>query len=444
VNRRGKWIWTGLSVVGLMLVCACTAIGIFGVWWLAHLNDSTPSPVQQAQAGGRIAYLGTDSNIYTIAPDGRNLQTVTRDLPANGTTYESLAWASDGRLAFSLRSDEDSALYTSEPDGSGQTRIYSGGPEAVPFYLYWSPDSQWITFLTSSRSGVDLHMADSRADDSSEVIAQGSPSYFSWSPDSQSLLLHIGGARRDSSAASLATFRPDSSALTELPDAPGVFQAPAWSPDGQRFLFVRETQNKTDELVLAEGDNRRVLASSRTGLIFVWSPRGDRIAFATPNLQDSFLYDSVIVTDLEGQKQRAVARDNIAAFFWSPDGERIAVLGLDSTRLNPEGRLVPVRGSVMPVPQSANVKLTWSVTNVADGTFVTFPPFTPTDSFLQVVPYFDQYAQSLSLWSPDGRYLLFADTDEFDRPTIRVLDTTQPPLPARRLAEGTLAVWSWH
>jgi len=444
VNRRGGWIWIGLAAMGVTLACACTAIGIVGVWWLAHRNDSAPLPLQQTQVGGRIAYFGTDSNIYTIAPDGSDPQTVTRDLPANGTTYESLAWASDGRLAFSSRTAEASALFTSEPDGSGRTQVYSGGPDVAPFYLYWSPDSQWITFLTSSRSGVDVRMADGHAGNSSRVVAQGSPSYFSWSPDSQSLLLHIGGARRDSSEASLAIFQPDSSALAELPDAPGVFQAPAWSPDGQQFLFARETENKADELVLAEGDNRRVLASSRTGLVFVWSPRGDRVAFATPNPQNGFLYDSVIVTDLEGQKQQVVAQNNIAAFFWSPDGERIAVLGLDSTHLNPQGRLIPARRLVVPVPQSANVKLIWSVTNIAEGTFTAFPSFTPTDLFLQVVPYFDQYAQSLSLWSPDGRYLLFADMDEFNRPTIRVLDTTQPLLPAWRLAEGTLAIWSWH
>jgi hypothetical protein len=156
------------------------------------------------------------------------------------------------------------------------------------------------------------------------------------------------------------------------------------------------------------------------------------------------LYDSLVVTDLEGQNRRVVAQNTIAAFFWSPDGEQIAVLSFDSTQLNPQGRLVPARRSVVPVPQSANVKLIWSVTNVADGTYMAFPSFAPTDSFLQLVPYFDQYAQSLSLWSPDGRYLLFADVDEFDRPAIRVLDTIQPLLPARRLADGTLAVWSWH
>jgi Tol biopolymer transport system component len=444
VNRRGGWIWIGLAALGATLACACTAMGIAGVWWLAHRNESAPLPQPQAQVGGRIAYIGADGDIYTMAPDGSDPQTVTRDLPVNGTQYEALAWSPDGRLAFSSHTDEASALFTSEPDGSDRKQVYSGGPDVAPFYLYWSPDSQWITFLTSSQAGVDLRMADSHAGDSSQIVAQGSPSYFSWSPDSQSLLLHTGGARRDSSEASLAIFQPASSALVKLPDAPGIFQAPAWSPDGRQFLFARETETKTDELVLAEGDDRRVLASSRTGLAFAWSPRGDRVAFAIPNPQNDFLYDSVVVTDLEGQNRRVVAQNTIAAFFWSPDGKQIAVLSFDSTQLNPQGRLVPARGSVVPVPQSANVKLIWSLTNVADGTSVAFPSFTPTDSFLQVVPYFDQYTQSLSLWSPDGRYLLFADVDESDRPAIRVLDTLQPLLPARRLADGTLAVWSWH
>ena len=444
MNRRDGWIRIGLAAMGVTLTCACTAMGIAGVGWLAHRNESAPLPQQQTQVGGRIAYIGTDGDIYTIAPDGSDPQTVTRDLDANGIQYEALAWSPDDHLAFSSRTDEASALFTSEPDGSDRTQVYSGGPDVAPFYLYWSPDSRWITFLTSSRSGVDLRLADGHAGDSSRIVAQGSPSYFSWSPNSQSLLLHTGGARRDSSEAGLAIFQPASSALVKLPDAPGIFQAPAWSPDGRQFLFARETETKTDELVLAKGDERRVLTSSRTGLVFVWSPRGDRIAFATLNPQNNFVYDSVIVTDLEGQKQRVVTQNNIAAFFWSPDGEQIAVLSFDSTHLNPQGRLVPARRSAVPVPQSANVKLIWSVANVADGTCIAFPSFTPTDSFLLVVPYFDQYAQSLSLWSPDGRYLLFADVDEFGRPAIRVLDTLQPLLPARGLAEGTFAVWSWH
>ena len=90
------------------------------------------------------------------------------------------------------------------------------------------------------------------------------------------------------------------------------------------------------------------------------------------------------------------------------------------------------------------MRLAWSVINLSDGTVLDFPSFRPTEAFLLLVPYFDQYAQSLALWSPDGRYLLFADLDERDRPSIRVLDTTQSQQPARRLAEGTFATWSWR
>jgi hypothetical protein len=89
------------------------------------------------------------------------------------------------------------------------------------------------------------------------------------------------------------------------------------------------------------------------------------------------------------------------------------------------------------------VQLAWSVFTLADNTSVDFPPFSPTDAFLSLIPYFDQYAQSLALWSPDSRSLLYSDLNERAQPAIRVLDTTLPDQPARRLAEGTFAAWSW-
>jgi dipeptidyl aminopeptidase/acylaminoacyl peptidase len=196
-------------------------------------------------------------------------------------------------------------------------------------------------------------------------------------------------------------------------------------------------------LVLAKGDDRRALALSRTGLAFAWSPRGDRIAFAMTAPADALLYSSVVVLDPDGQEHRVAAQGQILAFFWSPDGQRLAVLSLDTSQPS-QGRAIPVRTGAAPAPQSANARLAWSVVNVTDGSSIDFPPFYPTDPFLLLVPYFDQYAQSLSLWSPDGRSLVYADMDERGAPSIRVLDTQQPQQPARRLSDGTFAAWSWH
>jgi Tol biopolymer transport system component len=113
---------------------------------------------------------------------------------------------------------------------------------------------------------------------------------------------------------------------------PGNFQAPAWSPDGRRFLVVRQGDNRFDELVLATGDDRQVLAdtrtSTRTGMAFAWSPRGDQIAFSVVSSSANLLYDNVVVLDPDRKTSRVIAQGQIVAFFWSPDGERLAVPGL--------------------------------------------------------------------------------------------------------------------
>jgi Tol biopolymer transport system component len=441
-QHRERW-WIGLTVAGIFVACVCAAMGIVGVRWLAQVSR-TPQPIPARAVTDRIAYVGTDGNIYTIAPDGSHKQAVTGDQPASADQYNALAWSSDGQLAFVSSTDKGSALFTSKPDGSDRVQVFSGGPNVTPFYLYWSPDGQRITFLTPSPTDtLALQIAGSHDADSSQTIAYGSPSYFSWAPDSQSLLMHIGGAQQNSTDARVAVFNPNRTDLTELPDKPGNFEAPAWSPDGQRFLLVRQASDQTDELVLAQGDDRRVLASSRTGLAFAWSPSGDHIAFSVPDPRIDFLYNAVTVIDPEGKERRVAAQGPIGAFFWSPDGKRLAVLNFDTSQPRPEGHVIPARMQTAPGLQS-DLRLAWSVANIADGTSVDFPSFVPTASFLQLIPYFDQYAQSLSLWSPDGRYLLFADMNESGQPSIRVLDTTQPNQPARQLSEGSFAAWSWH
>jgi hypothetical protein len=104
------------------------------------------------------------------------------------------------------------------------------------------------------------------------------------------------------------------------------------------------------------------------------------------------------------------------------------------SQLGPQGRLTPARWNLSPAPQSSSLRLAWSVIHVADGAASDFPSFRPTDAFLLLLPYFDQYAQSLSLWSPDGRQLVYADVDERQEASVRVLDTTQLNQPTRRLA----------
>ncbi len=58
---------------------------------------------------------------------------------------------------------------------------------------------------------------------------------------------------------------------------------------------------------------------------------------------------------------------------------------------------------------------------------------------------FDQYAQSHRFWSPDGRYLVYADRDRTLTDRVWLVDTwAKPGADPILVGEGSVAVWSWN
>jgi hypothetical protein len=69
--------------------------------------------------------------------------------------------------------------------------------------------------------------------------------------------------------------------------------------------------------------------------------------------------------------------------------------------------------------------------------------FRPTDDFTNILPYFDQYQHSATVWSPDGRDLVISVVDENGASGIYVVEVGENQEP-RYLADGTVAFWSWR
>jgi TolB protein len=123
--------------------------------------------------------------------------------------------------------------------------------------------------------------------------------------------------------------------------------SPAWSPDGRRLAFVRESGRNADIYVAdAAGRNvRRLTRASSQEYSPSWSPDGRRIAFAS-NREGRF---RIYVVRADGTGARRVSPRGGAGDShspsWSPDGRLIAFSSSHATPENPEIYVVRPDGS---------------------------------------------------------------------------------------------------
>ena len=417
---------------------------------------ATATPISSQEERGtavnRIAYIGSDGNIFTIKPDGtdsRRLTTTDLRVGPGGHIlaqrsesqlfYAWPTWSPDStrmaasrvivngaRAAFSLEVVDASTgkatkIYDNEPDTNP---IYRGAPH----YIYWSPDSKRLTFIASTPRELTLFI--STPEDGGEpvhLVGEG-PVFFSWASDSSSLLIHRGRELL------LASLGGDGSELPQsLGNVGDGFRTPALSRDGTKMVYAAGDDGG-DSIYLA--NTRAQLAGARSILnigrssAFLWSPTMDEVAIAhTVGTTQSF-YERLTLVSSDGASQKSLVSEPLLAFFWSPDGQKIAYVAFD-----PERR-----------------SLTWRYVDRSEGSPIELVEFLPSGDFLTMITFFDQYAYSNSVWSPDSSQIVFSGTigssalgrnggsPEVDR--VYVLDIREGVAP-REIASSRFATWSW-
>ena len=395
---------------------------------------------------GLIAYIGLDGNIYVSDQAGGKQTKLTDDAtdpvnqPTQFNSYQLPTWSLDGKqLAFMGMSgttdDSTGTIYVANIEADTTEEIFSSQTE-YPFYMLWSPDDSNVSFLSTSASGqaLILQSAPAAGGGESTIIDTGSPYYWSWAPNGRILITHSGGAENSTSPEHLAFIRFQDADIieTSLDLIPASFQAPAWSPDGSRIVLTRSEDGK-NEIILTDdtGEYLKTLGSFTLNTGFGWSSDSKKVAFINgTQTMNAGVIGELNVVDTETD-EKVSAGENVVAFFWSPDGKKIAYF---APFLNtPEGSSDQ---------SNRQLFLQLNVLDVETGESKELFSYRPTEQFTSILPYFDQYHQSNTIWSPDNINLVLSFLDTEGNPGIAVV-AASGQLEPRLLAEGYLAFWSW-
>ena len=379
-----------------------------------------------------IAFVGADLRINTVRPDGTSLVGVSEV----GGFFTWPTWSPDGsQVAYSGQMVVDGRpspleLRVRTVGEATSTNLFTSaagmGPilAGMPYYPLWSPDSTKLSLMAGTPQGLTLFLIDPAVEDSAEVAVVGSPLYAGWSADSTHILVHVGFdhilvdveggiAREDLQARTL------------------VYRAPAWWPSGNRVAIVSEDETGKQVLYILDTESRERtrLAEAPEEIAFLWSPDGLTLAVAMSDSPGDLRYEDVAFYSSDGTKLPLDIDEPIVAFFWSPDSTKLAYVTLTERR---------------------NV-LRWMILDVISERRWPLVEFTPSQPQETLFQFFDQFAYSHSMWSPDSRSLVFAGTltsratqASFGRQqTFRIIVTEVRPSPdVVSIADGILAVWS--
>jgi Tol biopolymer transport system component len=386
-----------------------------------------------------IAYVGADDHIYIAEADGSAARQITQRMTGlstdQGWTFRWPTYSPDGRrLAFvGYRAGSgglaSSAVLVADATQSSSSSMLES-TELSPIYLYWSPDNRRLTALFQEGQDLKLYVLDASGQDAPRQILVGQPLYWSWAPDGNDLAVHVGGDGQANPDAWVGLLHMSEGGVREehFSEAPGGFRAPAWAPTGGKVAYVAMGGGVSLLSVRdAAGQIARVASSTGVGeMAFSWSPAGDWLAFASPSASSPGVYDGLELARADGKERHRLTQDPVVGFYWAPDSKRLAVVGLDTGAR----------------------QLTWSTIQADAKGRRALGSFLPSGDFAFQLPFFDQYSQSTSLWSPDGRKLTYASDGGGTRRNgsstgerVMVIDV-DGQAEAAAVTPGGLAVWS--
>lgn len=251
--------------------------------------------------------------------------------------------------------------------------------ERVAHYALWDPAGRALCYVMPS--GRTLAARLWRAGEpEAETLTGGTPIFPSWSPDGRRLLLHFGDH--------LMSVDLESGEQSALSTNAMGFRAAAISSDDELTVFAEAHDQGTALLCHRRTPSGAVEAARFDGgVALAFRPGTHELAIAVTTGSEAGVFSDLYLLDMDrAGKPRRLVHGPLLAYWWAPAGDRLAVL-------------VPAYTG------DGRYQLRF---HGPDGRFLrAMEPLTLSPDMRTVVSFFDQFALSHPLWSPDGRRFAF-------------------------------------
>jgi len=368
-----------------LLVCSQLGTESEMPFWSLPLPSGAPRRLADGCRGGRGGtwspngqhlVFANGSDIYQAKADGSDPRKL---ITVSGTPFVPHFSPDGARIRFSIEKSGINSLWEIRADGSDLQPLLPQGHGLVNVCCgEWTSDDRYFIFLNQSPTGNNVWAmreptgllrwrslapvqlttgplsfdAMTLSPNGKKLFvdaSQGRAELVRYDHKSQQFVPFLSGISageldfsRDSKWVTYASYpdlalwrsREDGSARSQLTYPPVSAGLPRWSPDGTQIAYV-DTQQEAWKIFLIPaqgGTPQEVLSEGLLQSDPTWSPDGKKLAFG--RTADAAKSIAIYIIDLATHQVTTIpGSENLFSPRWSPDGQYLAALTRDSTKL---------------------------------------------------------------------------------------------------------------